>query len=313
MGHLGDAGPPNGELGNICADLSVNSVMPAGMRHPFHLHPSQFEVDGKLLPVGRGWKFYWDQLVEVFNLGEIDGMTPEDAADRSDLGMAFGMKGSYGTEPGSLIYSLTKQKLERAANSMDKSKIPQIVDFMLKTKYAPLDVIWHVAFKSTCRGFTRTKKLRTMGKRGRRTRMPPGPQKSGQPTIVWGIDTSGSMAEHELDKGYAVLDEIRQRDGVRVLVQQFDSVLQGPLVELDKYKKMPTEILGRGGTDFGPLFELAKKINPSVLCVFTDGQAAEVKQPSFPTCWVYTPEHKKQKFGKHIVINDRPDTSKGEW
>ena len=312
MGHLGDAGPPAGDFGNICADLSVNSVMPNGMRHPFHLHPSQFEVNGIPLPAGRGWKFYWDELFEVFSLGEIEGLLPGDIDDRLDLA-TFGYKGEPGSEAGSLIYSLTRQKLERAASSMGKSRIPEIVNFMMKTKFAPVEVIWHVALKSTCRGYTRKKKLRTMGKRGRRTQMPPGPQKAGESTILWGIDTSGSMADREIDKGYAVLDEVRQRDGVKVLVQQFDSILQGPLVELDRFRKIPTDVIGRGGTNFGPLFELARKIKPSILCVFTDGHATPVKPPPFPTCWVYPPEHKKQGFGKHIVVNDRPASDDKEW
>lgn len=324
FGHLHSAGPPPGTAGNVAGDLSINSTMDSGMRCDFHLHPRHFEVDGQPLEPRRGWRYYYERIYEAI---EVDGLVLPAGMLKllygseviDGLGIPGGLPGAHGmkgrgTDPGDVVYMLTKQKLDAAARDVDKSKIPEIVKHLMNIKYAPVEVIWDVAFKNACRGYTRSRKIRTMARMGKRTKQPPGPQKQGEPSILWAVDTSGSMADHEIDKGYAVLDDVRKRDGVKVMTVQFDARIQGECVELSKFTKMPSEVRGRGGTDFNAVFDLARKMKPSVLVVFTDGYAPFPKRPPFPVIWVYTPNHNRAPYGKHIVINNKKDDEEGgEW
>lgn len=329
MGHL-DSSVPRGKLGNICVDLSVNSVMEPRFTEDWWLHPSQFTVDGARLATRRGWRYYWNILVDAkdFHIPEeflrhsgVGGesvaasRSPSEGGANNDGSKEEGSGTGFGDEPGSLIHHITKDKIEKAMSGIDQGKVPWIVKKVMRIKYSSISVVWEIALKSTCRGLARSKSIRTLSKLSRRTRMPPGPQKSGVPTVLWCIDTSGSMSDDALEKGHAVLLDLAKHDGIRVLSQQFDCGLQGKMEEISRFRKPKASYYGRGGTEFKAVMDLAKKVRPNVLVIFTDGFAEGVKPPPCPVVWVYTPRHQQQLFGKHIVAYDeeKEDDGDNEW
>lgn len=306
MGHLSGDLPP-GELGNICADLSVNSNMEPRFRSEFHLHPTNFHVDGKPLPAGRGWKFYWDALVDtdVLDLdvlkGAIDGVPIYGNEER-------------GTEPGSVIQHASEEALKNAASKVDNSEVPSIIKKMLDIKFTQSPPPWDKFLASSCRSVLSKGGKRTLAKRGRRTRRPPGQENSGKKTVLWGLDTSGSMSEEDCLKCQVVMDGLRKKDGVKVLSQQFDAKLQGELTEVHKFKRIPTTFFGRGGTDFGPIVRLAKEIKPDLLVLATDGYAPSPPRPPCPVIWVFTPNcSSDHPFGKKIFIKHKMKSDEDEW
>jgi predicted metal-dependent peptidase len=124
----------------------------------------------------------------------------------------------------------------------------------------------------------------------------PGIKHSNKFTIVYIVDTSGSMGTDELQRGLSELQHIQKADSdVRVCVMYIDTLVSkeywvGPNDEIDE------NMTGRGGTDFDPGFERTLELlrsqddAPDILIYCTDGYAPAptVKLP-IPTVWLITP------------------------
>lgn len=132
-------------------------------------------------------------------------------------------------------------------------------------------------------------------------------------TIVYALDTSGSMSTRDLQKGLSELQHIQKSDpDVKIIVMYIDAAVAkeyvvGPNDELD------LEMAGRGGTDFEPGFlrvkELLRSVDqaPDILIYATDGYcpAPETRLP-IPTVWLITPHGKPvTSDAGHITIEMR--------
>lgn len=315
MGHLTED-PVLGDLGNICFDLSVNSNMAPGMRADFHLHPRYFVVNGKPLEGGRGWKFYWDKLVDTNILEVAKGAGLIDAAGASDGENIFvrGKSKAWGDEPGSVIEHASKEALRAAAAKVGNTNIPSVVKKMLELKFTPPTPPWDKFLASSCRSALNKGGRRTLAKRGRRTRRPPGQERVGGSKVLYAIDTSGSMTDEDCLMGVAVMKQLVVKDNVTVLCQQFDVTLQGELVEVDKFERLPTTFYGRGGTRFDAVISLANKLKVDLLVITTDGHAPDPRPPNCPTIWVITPGGNSNKpFGKKVLIPEKVKSDESEW
>ncbi len=121
--------------------------------------------------------------------------------------------------------------------------------------------------------------------------------------IVFAVDTSGSMSEHQLGQIAAELGRVQQIvETVVVLTtdaQVHERVKARSLSEL--FKKL--KFRGGGGTNFCPVFEEIKHC--ACMVFFTDGMATyPEKPPRYPVLWVLTKEHQKPPFGKVIYVLD---------
>lgn len=93
--------------------------------------------------------------------------------------------------------------------------------------------------------------------------------------LVFAIDTSGSMSDDDLGKAVSELRAYRETFPCRLTVIQADAAVHSveTFEELDGTeipKRMP--IIGRGGTDFRPVFSWVDEFAPSAIVVFvTDG------------------------------------------
>ncbi len=108
-------------------------------------------------------------------------------------------------------------------------------------------------------------------------------------TVVYAIDTSGSITQDELDEAAdeatAVCDQVRPE---RVHVVYCDAVVQG----VDTFERDDILIFARkggGGTAFKPVFDWVEKQDetPVGVVYFTDGLGPFPEtQPDYPVLWL---------------------------
>lgn len=159
----------------------------------------------------------------------------------------------------------------------------------------------------------RIKKMLGYLKASKRMSVFPGIKHSNKFTIVYAVDTSGSMGTAELQKGLAELQHIQQSDSdVSVCVMYADTQICteywiGPSDEIDP------KMTGRGGTDFDHVFHRVTELlsshdkEPDILVYCTDGYAPPptIRLP-IPTVWLITPRGRPccEEAG-HITIEMR--------
>ena len=135
----------------------------------------------------------------------------------------------------------------------------------------------------------------------RRDLIMPCPFEPGLGHAVLAVDTSGSMSQDEMNLLFPELENmIRTFPNTKLTVLQFDTrVLEDSTKEFD-ISNLPIRVddwtwRGRGGTEFGPLFEYMKKQErPDVLIVVTDGGLCDEwpKQSTCPVIWLMTTDVK---------------------
>ena len=125
----------------------------------------------------------------------------------------------------------------------------------------------------------------------------PGIKQNNKYTIVYAVDTSGSMSHKELAVGLSELQHVQKSDSdVSICVLYADTAVCkefwiGPNDTID------ASLTGRGGTDFDAVFEHVQKLMgssekaPDLLVYCTDGYAPPptVRIP-IPTVWLLTPD-----------------------
>ena len=141
----------------------------------------------------------------------------------------------------------------------------------------------------------------------------PGSKQSNKYTIVYAVDTSGSMGTDELEKGLSELQHLQKSDSdINICVIYADTAVCKeywitPTSELDQ------NLTGRGGTDFEYVFQHVQKMSgntdksPDILIYCTDGYAPPptTKLP-IPTVWLITPRGAPvMRDAGHITIQMR--------
>lgn len=121
----------------------------------------------------------------------------------------------------------------------------------------------------------------------------PGSSKERKFTVVWMIDTSGSMGSSELEMGLNELRSLQRAEkDIEVIVIEADASVEHEY-HLDKPNdKINYEVHGRGGTSFDPALIRAKELRPDIAFYFTDGYApapAAENRLSCPFAWIITP------------------------
>jgi len=125
--------------------------------------------------------------------------------------------------------------------------------------------------------------------------------------LVVAIDTSGSIGGDELRTFLSELRGILQAyPHMQVYLVTCDAQVWA-FDALTSQDPVPTEIQGRGGTDFRPVFDEIERrgLSPSAAVFLTDGMGDYPDDaPSYPVLWVLTPEHHEPPFGAITVLDD---------
>ncbi len=145
----------------------------------------------------------------------------------------------------------------------------------------------------------------------------PGRSKDRSWKIVFARDTSGSVPSEEARIAINELHHMLMVDeAMEIRSIDFDAVVQRDLL-LKPGDKIPTNIMGRGGTDFdAPFHHLLQyygdeSTEPDIIVIHTDGYAPPVSEenrppPHIPVIWLVTPQHAMSNFdglGEVIVCD----------
>ena len=179
----------------------------------------------------------------------------------------------------SQIDGLLRNAVDRVGANCMAGNIPgsllENLNAIINSAKSNLD--WRRALRMFTATSSRTYLKNTMRRKSKRYGTNPGIKIVSKHHILVGVDTSGSMDIDEIQEFFSEIHHI-WKQGSQVTVVEFDYEIQNTY----KYTGTPpSEVKGRGGTDFDPLIELAnEKIHPDILIIFTDGFINEIKNRS---------------------------------
>jgi len=120
------------------------------------------------------------------------------------------------------------------------------------------------------------------------------------------IDTSGSISDEDLSLFFSEINKISSL-GMNIMIVECDTEIH----KTYKYKKIPSVVTGRGGTEFKPVFDFASKCSPKPDCIvyLTDLYAdLSFKNISrIPTLWAITIDGGEETdipFGTGVKLKD---------
>lgn len=111
----------------------------------------------------------------------------------------------------------------------------------------------------------------------------PGYRRVYMPHVIFAVDSSGSMTDEDLAYGFGVVNKLLHY--CKITFVEFDTEIKIVEKNFRKARKSFT-CLGRGGTDFEQIMNLADKEKVDGLVVYTDGCAAPPHQPKCKVLWL---------------------------
>jgi predicted metal-dependent peptidase len=132
--------------------------------------------------------------------------------------------------------------------------------------------------------------------------------KSTQVDVVVILDTSGSVNETEMQEFVSEIDAIKGQMRARLTLHACDAELckNGPwCFEPWEEFSMPSNIYGRGGTRFTPVFEWLEQADrkPDLVVYFTDAEGEFPRtEPGFQVLWLVKGRG-KVPWGQRIQLN----------
>jgi predicted metal-dependent peptidase len=132
----------------------------------------------------------------------------------------------------------------------------------------------------------------------------PGSKKDYTSSLLVAFDTSGSVSDSQLQ--YFATELNGMIDHVKCDFIQFDTKIYGEPKPFEK-KVSKIAIVGRGGTNFAPVIELADRDGYDGLVIFTDGYAPFPSKPKTRVLWAVCKQDEKVQFpyGKKVVIEEK--------
>lgn len=192
--------------------------------------------------------------------------------------------------------------------------VEELIEKILKTPTVP----WPHLLRTLCVRTRETKISRGMSRPNRRMHgipqiLPfPGRDRDRKFTILFVMDTSGSMGGTELTLGFnELLNIVQTEEDVHLWVMYCDAALQ-MTYEVKSIEDINFNVAGRGGTDFNPPFIKCREMlqsgnGPDILIYCTDGYAPAPEEDNripIPVVWLLTPNHTvpSPDYGHHIVM-----------
>jgi len=131
----------------------------------------------------------------------------------------------------------------------------------------------------------------------------PGTKRSYTSRVLVAIDTSGSISEQDLSD--FLTETNGMIDHIQCDIVCFDTVVYGKPKRFTK-KVSELEVKGRGGTSFGPVFDVAEDNKYDGIIMLTDGFAEFPEKPlSLRILWALTESGRdvEPPYGKKVVID----------
>lgn len=328
-------------LATIAMDLEINSLkfkMPSNGSYNNHNEISKssdfllkdgiFPTEGnfkKLLPY-KNWENYYDDILEEAKSGKNNFSISEKGGLTGVVSSGDNVSNNWFTDNNELtVLDVESLKMFvtdmiNFASSKSAGNIPgkykSFLEELKKTKYdwkKALSQFIASGLSPTVRISKRKINRRAINKKS----FMAGSIAERDVNIVVAVDVSGSISQSQFEAAVSHLNRLRQSTNSKMFIICFDADITLS-IELKKqsYEKVLKTRVGesysQGGTKFQPVFDEIKNNksmkNPDVILFFTDGYnfdtIDENPLPRIPLLWVYTPEHQKQNFGNHIIMQD---------
>ncbi len=142
--------------------------------------------------------------------------------------------------------------------------------------------------KADYRSILKAFRASVLSQKRRLTRMKPsrrygfqymGSRRDFSTKLLFAVDVSGSISEHDLVTGFSVVNRLFKYGVEEIDVIQFDTEIKNEIMTMKKAVKS-IEILGRGGTSFQPLIDyIDQNRQYDGLIIFTDGYSYVPNKP----------------------------------
>ena len=130
---------------------------------------------------------------------------------------------------------------------------------------------------------------------------------SGLEHIVAYLDISGSITDQQVIRFNSEFKGLKDMfNPKRITLITFDEIIQDTFEFTDEEEFEKVVVHGRGGTNFYPVMEHAKKLNPTAMLMFTDMHVQSIPpDPKIPLVWLCVDKKRKSvPYGKLITMND---------
>lgn len=280
---------------NIAADCAINchiEGLPEGA-----LYPKQFGLEDN-----QSSEFYYEKLKkEAEDKGENFDQLIEGKGDTVD---DHSMWEDFDDD---IVEEKVRNIAEKAIKEQEKKGWGNISGSLASQIIAANKPV--VNWKKEVRWFIN--KLVMMGRKNTRMRpnrrygfTSPGSKRNYTSKLLVAFDTSGSVSDTQLE--YFATELNGMIDHVEADFIQFDTKIYGDPQPFSK-KAAKIDIVGRGGTSFYPVVELADENKYDGLVIFTDGYAPFPDKPKTRMLWAVCEQDSGVEFpyGKKVVIETK--------
>lgn len=289
------------DLMNIAMDCSINQYIENLPKNCVTLSGLSKKI-GKNLEANRGAWYYYK---EILNFQNNKGQTPN-FSDIDDHSMW--PKDLSETEK-KLYENQIKAKLKETAENVAKQAghCPgELSEILKKLKNKPPVFNWKKYFRRIVGNSITSEILLTRMRPSKRFPDARGIRFKRKPSILVGVDTSGSINSKDFQDFFSEIDHI-YKEGVDVTVAECDTTIK----DIFKYNgNKEIKLAGRGRTELEPLIKYYKEHSEYTVCVlFTDGYCNTHMENCKNLIWIITSDGQKdvkQYFpGKVITIPEK--------
>ncbi len=295
-----DLGNYDRSLFNIAADLVVNQFIGSWKLPDSAVTLRTFPDLG--LEQNQTVEWYYEKLINLRDAGSDSNPSPKSAdvlskildktihGDHSHWGVSKDAKGqvdAYAAE--TELDRMIIQARERTPSKYHGTipgEINALIDALIESRKPKVD--WRRALRIFATNSRRTYIFSTMHRISKRYGTRPGIKVKQFQKIAVAIDTSGSVSDTDLSVFFAEIDAM-YRQGAEIEVIECDAEVQRTY---NYNGQLPTEVAGRGGTVFDPVFAFLRsnRLTRYDGCIYlTDGYASEPTiRPPCPLLWVIT-------------------------
>lgn len=294
---------------NIAADCNVNSYIPILQKDPF-VYPAKYN-----LPNEKGTKWYYEQIPkdnrednsEEDNQNGNQRGKPQFDHKQPNIGSHESWKDFQDLSEAEkqLVENQIDYQAKHVAEQVQKmaGSIPGefrgYIDSLFEIK--PQVFNWKSYFRRVIGNLITSDLYLTKMRPSRRFPDGRGVRFKKKPSVLVGVDTSGSVSDSELEDFFSEIHHL-WKSGVKVTVAQIDTQIQ----HIEEYNgTFNKKIFGRGGTEFTDLinFYNDNKKDFSTIVIFTDGYVSLNLPPFRNGVWVITSNGSHQDYpGTTIYI-----------
>jgi len=292
LNHAKRAGGTFTTKDNIAMDLAVNSLL--GKPPQGGCYPGQgiFEK----LPLRKSYEKYFVMLPK-----DIEDKIPKGGGGDFPGDGEMGDWETHEMKSGDPISELAVNGAIKEAVNKSRGHMPggleEIINEKMKVK-----VNWKKQLKrfvGNFYAFGSTPSMKRMNRRIPLWGIVPGKKTDYLSKLLIGIDTSGSVSQKELSAFLTVISQMK----IPMTMVQCDTEIKSVKRITNPYALINTKIVGRGGTDFQPVFDYAKKKHFDGVIYLTDMECPYPNGYRIKTLWVSTQKnYEKPPFGKVIVL-----------